>query len=62
MSIERSFVPCNGKDCPNGGVTSVFSDDTLIVHETFRSSKGKRRQRDVAYCSSCRSQVEREVR
>lgn len=40
------LVKCHGKNCPNGGVTSLLSDDTLVID-------GK------AYCSVC-SQVAEE--
>jgi hypothetical protein len=41
-----TIVRCRGKNCPNGGVTHLTSDDTLLV--------GRK-----AYCSSCRKQVEK---
>lgn len=39
------MVKCHGTKCPNGGMTSLLSDDTLVV-------KGK------AYCSVCSMEVE----
>lgn len=39
------IVKCHGKNCRNGGVTSVFGDDTWVV--------GRK-----AFCGACRDDAE----